>query len=412
MNVTNWHIYSKISAILKMVTVVVTITAFTNTTRAAAFDITAFGATANDENDDTKAVLAALAACREAGGGTVFVPAGTFIISRQKAESPILALCSNLTLRGEGTASILKFDPKVNQSNFWRMLGSSEGEVRNITIRDLHLDGSNTYPKYVKGKTPEQCHGIYFRTVKGISENITIKDCLIDNFCGDCIGISLGSRNVTIRDVTLRNFIRQGIQLAGREVDGNYLITGCQDLEHTITPGGSTIHVEHAEGTKNIQIIANRCRNSILAGGVNGLIIRDNVVNGRIEGNGNRNILLQGNIIRGTDSPRPLIQFGYARNLIIRDNILIHAPVDKPNDEKSKTKRTGIYVWGASRYNPEPSHDVMIHDNFIQSGNIAVSLNGVHGADVRGNKQLTPTKPGSFFHSNEPKISPPIANKN
>lgn len=397
MNVNNPQFHLKLSLIFKMITLVVVVAAFANTVRAAAFDITNFGAMANDESDDTKAVLAALDACREAGGGTVFVPAGTFIISRQKAESPILALCSNLTLRGEGAASILKYDPKVNQSNFWRMLGSSEGEVRNITIRDLHLDGSNTYPKYVKGETPEQCHGIYFRTVKGISENITIKDCLIENFCGDGIGISLGSRNVTIRDVTLRNFIRQGIQLAGREEDGNYLVTGCQDLEHSITPGGSTIHVEHAEGTKNIQLIANRCRNSILAGGVNGLMIRDNVVNGRIEGNGNRNILLQGNIIRGADSPRPLIQFGYARNLIIRDNILIHAPANKINEEKTKTKRIGIYVWGASRYNPEPSHDVMIRDNFIQAGDVAVSLNGVHGGDVRGNKTDHSNKAGQIL---------------
>ncbi len=384
----------RFTPVFKLLSMVVGSLLFAGSVEAAVFDITDYGAKANDDNDDTKAVLSALAACREAGGGTVFVPAGTFIISRQKAESPILALCSNLTLRGEGTASILKFDPKVNQSNFWRMLGSSKGDVRNITICDLHLDGSNTYPGYVKGKTPEQCHGIFFHTVKGVSENITIKNCLIENFCGDCIGFSVGSRHITIRDVTLRNFIRQGIQLAGREEDGNYLVTGCQDLEHTITLGGSTIHVEHAEGTKNIQIIANRCRRSILAGGVNGLIIRDNVVNGRIEGNGNRNILVQGNLIRGSNAPRSLIQFGYARNLIIRDNILIHAPANKTKGEKPKTKRVGIYVWGASRYNPEPSHDVMIRDNFVQSGDITVSLNGVHGGEVRGNRTDYANKTG------------------
>ena len=81
---------------------------------AKTFDITTFGASANDETDDTTAIENALTACAEAGGGTVLVPAGTFILSRRNAESPILEVPPNTTFRGEGPASTLKFDAGVN----------------------------------------------------------------------------------------------------------------------------------------------------------------------------------------------------------------------------------------------------------------------------------------------------------
>ena len=44
------------------------------------FDITTFGATANDDSDDTLAILKALDAAKEASGGVVFVPSGSLIM--------------------------------------------------------------------------------------------------------------------------------------------------------------------------------------------------------------------------------------------------------------------------------------------------------------------------------------------
>ena len=57
---------------------------------AADFDIIRFGAAPDDESDDTTAIEDALTACEQAGGGTVFVPTGTFILSRRNSETPIL----------------------------------------------------------------------------------------------------------------------------------------------------------------------------------------------------------------------------------------------------------------------------------------------------------------------------------
>jgi hypothetical protein len=338
------------------------------------FDITSHGATPNDATDDTLAIAAAFKACHEAGGGTVFIPRGTFLVVRQGAESPILELPSNATIHGEGAASVLKFGLGVN--NFWRLLGAGKDGCRHTTVRDLRLDGSNTHPRYDKGKTPEHNHGIFLSSEASVIEHITLRDLLIENFSGDCIAVGPGCRNITIRDVSLRNFIRQGIQMAGDENARDYLVTGCQDLEHSVEPGGSTIHVEHARGLRGVIIQGNRCRRSILAGGVDGLIIKDNIVHGRIEGNGDRNTIVQGNTVHGSpEGNRVLMQFGYADGLTIKDNIVV----------SGNAEQSGIYVWGASRYNPEPSKQVIVSGNILRVKGKPIALNGVTGGLIHDN---------------------------
>src|SRR5262249_44713534 len=151
--------------------------------------------------------------------------------------------------------------------------------------------------------------------------------------------------------------LRQGIQMAGGEGARDYLVTGCQDLEHTIQPGGSTIHVEHARGLKNVIITSNHCRRSMLSGRVEGLLIENNAIMGRLEGNGNTNARVQGNLIRSVPGGKAaIVQLGFADGLVLRDNTIV---VEGAN-------RTGIYVWGKSSYNPEPSREVVIIGNVVR----------------------------------------------
>lgn len=343
---------------------------------AEEFDITKFGATANDETDDTSAIEDALTACGQAGGGTVVVPAGTFILSRRNAESPILEVPPNTTLRGEGTASTLKFADGVNQSNFWRMIGAPvDGGTKNVVIRDLHLDGSNTHPKYVKGETPEHNAGLWFYNKKHIIENVTVLNVFAENFSGDCMAFSWNCRSITVRDCTFRNFIRQGIQMGGSPGSRDYLVTGCRDLEHSVQPGGSTIHVEHARGLKNVIIENNQCRKSILAGGVDGMIIRGNTITGKIVGNGNTNLLIVDNIVRSGVNKGAVVQLGYTKGLTLKGNLVFG------NDQNS----SGVYVWGNSRYNDQPGEDVLIIGNQITSAKHAISLNGATNVRITGN---------------------------
>lgn len=349
--------------------------------QAKEFDITQYGATPNDDTDDTTAIENTLTACAEAGGGTVLVPAGTFLLSRRNNESPILEVPSDTTVRGEGAASILKFDPAVNQSNFWRMIGAPvDGGAKNIVIRDLHLDGSNTHPKYVKGETPEHNAGLWFYNKLHVIENVSVLNVLAENFSGDCMAFSYNCRAITVRDCVLRNFIRQGIQMGGSPGARDYLVTGCRDLEHSVQPGGSTIHVEHARGLTNVIIENNQCRQSILAGGVDGMIIRGNTVTGKIVGNGNTNLVIRDNVVKAGDKTGVVVQLGYTKGLILRSNII----------EGTKDNPVGVYVWGASRYNDQPGEDVLIADNLITAAETAISLNGTKDVRVHGNTLHAP----------------------
>ncbi len=350
---------------------------------AKEFDVTEFGATANDRTDDTDAIEKALAACGDTGGGTALIPAGTFILSRRNNESPILEVPPDTTVRGEGTASILKFDPAVNQSIFWRMIGAPVAAgTKNVVIRDLHLDGSNTHPRYIKGDTPEHNAGLWFHNRDHPIENVTVLNVFAENFSGDCMAFSYNCRGVTVRDCTLRNFIRQGIQMGGSPEARDYLVTGCRDLEHSVQPGGSTIHVEHARGLKNVIIENNQCRKSILAGGVDGMIIRGNTVEGRLVGNGNSNLVVHDNIIKAAGKGGAVVQFGYAKGLILRGNVV----------KGSEGNSIGLYVWGNSRYNEQPGENVTIADNQITAPQTAISLNGTKDVRIHGNTLTAPRR--------------------
>lgn len=356
---------------------------FNVSVQAREFEVTKYGAVPNDAGDDTTAIENALIACREVGGGTVFIPAGTYILSRRKNETPILEIPANTTLRGEGAASILKFDPKVNQSNFWRMIGAPvDGGTKNVVIKDLHLDGSNTHPRYIKGETPEHNAGIWFYNKDHIIENIKVMNVFAENFSGDCMAFSYNCRGITVRDCLFRNFIRQGIQMGGSPGSRDYLVTGCRDLEHSVQPGGSTIHVEHARGLKNVIIENNQCRRSILAGGVDGMIIRGNTISGRLVGNGNTNLIIQDNIIKSDSKTGSIVQLGYTKGLIFRGNIV----------QGTQENPVGVYVWGNSRYNSQPGEDVTIADNQITAGKTSISLNGTKNVKIHGNTLLAPQK--------------------
>lgn len=66
------------------------------------YDVRRFGALCDGSTDDTTAIRAAIAAVVSAGGGTVFFPSGTSLVSGY------LGLSSNVALLGSGASTIIK----------------------------------------------------------------------------------------------------------------------------------------------------------------------------------------------------------------------------------------------------------------------------------------------------------------
>ncbi|UPT75215.1 MAG: hypothetical protein M0D55_05775 [Elusimicrobiota bacterium] len=104
---------------------------------ARTFDVSAYGAKGDGRADDSAAIEKALAAAAEAGGGTVFFPAG-----RYKAR---VVARSGVALAGEGTeATFVIAPPSDGKTASYAIFGR---EVSGVTVRDLTVlaDGTKVF---------------------------------------------------------------------------------------------------------------------------------------------------------------------------------------------------------------------------------------------------------------------------
>ena len=115
--------------------------------RPQVFDVRDYGAAGDGIANDTAEIQAAIDAAASAGGGVVFFPAGTYLVTPMS--SPALAVTSNnITLQGSGNQNtILK---KTTNGVLLAMSGPSTSastggstHVRWCHINDLKLEGNN-----------------------------------------------------------------------------------------------------------------------------------------------------------------------------------------------------------------------------------------------------------------------------
>ncbi|MES2697695.1 MAG: glycosyl hydrolase family 28-related protein [Verrucomicrobiota bacterium] len=92
------------------------------------FNVTSYGADPTGTSDSTSAIQAAINAAGSAGGGVVYMPAGTFKVAPSGANTYALLITSNnIVLRGAGTGQTFLFNdsPLMRSKNIIRVLGSS-----------------------------------------------------------------------------------------------------------------------------------------------------------------------------------------------------------------------------------------------------------------------------------------------
>lgn len=109
------------------------------------FNVRAYGAVGNGSTDDTTAIQSALTACRIAGGGTVYVPEGVYLVSN------ILQIGSNTNLIGAGknlTTIRMKSGSWSGISQIGTYTGISTLQVYNgatasyIAVKGITFDGN------------------------------------------------------------------------------------------------------------------------------------------------------------------------------------------------------------------------------------------------------------------------------
>ena len=136
------------------------------------FNVTSFGAYGDGVHNDTNAIQAALDAANAAGGGTVVMPAGTFLVTGHgDASEGCLKIYSNTTLTGAGMGDTeIKLKDGSNEK-ITGILRTPAGEVtHDVTIENLTINGN-------RGNTGNEVDGLFTGVEPGSPKadyNITI----------------------------------------------------------------------------------------------------------------------------------------------------------------------------------------------------------------------------------------------
>jgi hypothetical protein len=270
-----------------------------------------YGATADGTTDDHAAINAAINAAAAAGGGTVFVPAGSYYINGT------IVLKSDVVLMGEGRGSLLTFgaNPSFTAPTVYRegvttaTRAAILGQQDRLRVHHLRLEGpasGQTHTNKIAGLLFDNCNDIEVVDVHVHNVNPT-GDNASGVFTSRCKrGVIRGGtwsrngyENISIRDysdgwlvtgVTSLGGWRGSIQAARSRnvrIDGNIVLmepwtTGLDQaaaiLVHADPPsGGGTAYAENVAVTNNL-VYAKDCYEAAI------LIVRggDDI---RVEGN-------------------------------------------------------------------------------------------------------------------------------
>lgn len=133
-------------------------------------DVRDFGAKGDNKNDDTVALQAAINAAQTAGGGTVFMPPGIYLISSQ------LTIPSQVTLSGSGPFTTEIKSYTTGAVSFGGTMIYVQ-DAQWVTIQNLSVQGV--------GITGSNCNGIWVRLVSGSNnKHITLRNVRAYNMAG------------------------------------------------------------------------------------------------------------------------------------------------------------------------------------------------------------------------------------
>ena len=179
------------------------------------FNVRDFGAVGDGHTSDTAAIQAAIDAAAKAGGGDVYIPAGTWTLTPGgKPADGALMLKSNVFIKGEGMgATVLKLADGTDQAVTGLIRSASGEATHDFGVSNLTLDGNRDS---TTGKVDGWYNG-FLPGQPGQDSNVTLSGVEIR----DCSGYGFDPHERTA-NMLIENSVSHGNGLDGFVAD--YLI--------------------------------------------------------------------------------------------------------------------------------------------------------------------------------------------
>ncbi|WP_158301609.1 glycosyl hydrolase family 28-related protein [Paenibacillus mesophilus] len=174
-----------------------------------------FGAKGDGASDDMAFIQKALDTANARGGGTVFFPKGTYIVS--PSGSTRINLRNDVHLLGEGTSAVIKV--KDNAGDYGMIFGSNNSGVplKNVRISNLRVD-QNPQGNQTCNIDSSRTDSYYWQFVVGLYnyESIVIDNVTFDPTCGIN---TITLNNINAKNATITNCRFNFVMAKG---DGSY----------------------------------------------------------------------------------------------------------------------------------------------------------------------------------------------
>ncbi|WP_237881234.1 M10 family metallopeptidase C-terminal domain-containing protein [Pseudomonas sp. PGPR40] len=176
------------------------------------FNVQNFGAKGDGITDDTAAIQSAIDAAAAAGGGQVYMPTGTYIVSGGEEPSDgCLMLKSNVYLYGDGMGATTVKVADGSDTKITGVIRSAYGEeTHDFGVSNLTIDGNRDS---TTGKIDGWFNG-YIPGEAGYDSNVTLDSVEIK----DCSGYGFDPHEQTV-NMVIRNSVSHGNGLDGFVAD-------------------------------------------------------------------------------------------------------------------------------------------------------------------------------------------------
>lgn len=335
--------------------------AFTASQLIPVFNVTAYGAKGDGVTNDTAAIQSAIDAANAVSGGTVYFPAGIYIVAPLSQLLPAIKIYSNIALVGEGWTSCIKV--ANNAGNYRALIQpiTPSAFVENVRISGLrfHDNPTGNLTADIRTGDASGLMVVFFSNFNGVY----IEDCFFD----PCIGVNTISlngqygRQAFVRGNRFR-FVKGRTTDASGEYDNTAVYFDC--LQHEATgnffEASLTDHARGAiESHKGASVISNNLSvgYETICNVVSASSYYQEVAGNNISVTGNTAVSAGQGIVLYSINGRTL------RNVLVSDNVISINNADRASNIVS-TDRVYVGIGLTDSYTGE-FDNIKISDNVI-----------------------------------------------